>query len=106
MRQVSIMPIYVYEVIQPDGSPGDRFEVQQSMKEDPLQIHPQTGEPVRRVLLAPNLSTRHTPGSESKRLDNKNIEKAGFTKYEKDKLTGQYHRVAGKDGPETIKRPT
>lgn len=76
------------------------------MKDDPLQRHPDTGEPVRRVLQAPNLSTRHTPGSESKRLDNKNVEKAGFTKYEKDKLTGQYHRVAGKEGPATIKRPT
>lgn len=100
------MPVYVYEVIQADGRPGARFEHHQSMKDDPLQRHPDTGEPVRRVLQSPNLSTRHTPGSESKRLDNKNVEKAGFTKYEKDKLTGQYHRVAGKEGPATIKRPS
>lgn len=100
------MPIYVYEVIQPDGSGGARFEIQQSMKEAALCEHPRTGEPVRRVLLPPNLATRYTPGATSRKLDNHNLEKAGFTKYEKDKLTGQYHRVAGKDGPATIKRPS
>ena len=100
------MPVYVYEVHKTDGSYGPRFEIHQSMKDAPLEKHPETGEPVRRVLLAPNLSTRHTPGVERSRLDNKNLEKSGFTKYEKDKLTGQYHRVAGKDGPETIQRPT
>lgn len=100
------MPVYVYEVLEPDGSPGDRFEIHQSMKDAALKTHPETGKPVRRVLMAPNLSTRHTPGSEKSRLDNKNLEKSGFTKYEKDKLTGQYHRVAGRDGPDTIQRPT
>ena len=100
------MPVYVYEVIDEAGKPGTRFEVQQSMKEAPLSHHPATRQPVRRVLLAPNLSTRHTPGQESKRLDTRNVEKAGFTKYEKDKLTGQYHRVAGKEGPAVINRPS
>ncbi|MDP0501317.1 MAG: FmdB family transcriptional regulator [Verrucomicrobiota bacterium JB022] len=97
------MPIYVYEVVLPDGSGGDRFELQQSMKEAALTEHPLTGEPVRRVILSPNLSTKHTPGKEKSRLDNKNVEKAGFTKYERDKLTGTYHRVAGKQGPQTFK---
>ena len=100
------MPIYVYEVLKPDGSTGERFEVTQSMKEAALEIHPQTGEPVRRVLLPPNIGTRHTAGKTAARLDNKNLEKSGFTKYEKDKLTGQYHRVAGKAGPETINKPS
>jgi predicted nucleic acid-binding Zn ribbon protein len=99
------MPVYVYEVIQPDGRPGERFEVQQSMRDAPLDRHPATGQPVRRVLLPPNLATRHTPGSTKSRLDNRNLEKAGFTKYQKDKLTGRYHRVAGDKGPATIERP-
>jgi predicted nucleic acid-binding Zn ribbon protein len=45
------MTTYVYETIpaQP-GGPTKRFEVQQSMKDSPLTQHPQTGEPVRRVI--------------------------------------------------------
>ena len=41
--------IYVYETITP-GKPVRRFEVSQSMKDEPLRIHPETGEPVRRVI--------------------------------------------------------
>ncbi len=99
------MPVYVYEVIPADGSAGERFEVVQSMKDAPLSTHPETGQPVRRVILSPYLSSKHTPGKAKDRLDNKNLEKAGFTKYERDKLTGTYHRVAGKEGPDSFKRP-
>ena len=99
------MPIYVYEIVNPDGSGGDRFEIQQSMKDEALTEHPETGAVVRRVMLPPNLATRYTPGQTKDRLDNKNVEKAGFTKYEKDKSTGKYHRVAGKAGPEVITKP-
>jgi predicted nucleic acid-binding Zn ribbon protein len=43
------MPIYVYETT--DASkPARRFEVKQSMKDEPLRIDPATGEPVRRVI--------------------------------------------------------
>ena len=99
------MPIYVYETLPEDGSQGERFEINQSMREEALTHHPQTGVPVRRVLLPPNLASKHTPGKTRDRLDNKSVEKAGFTKYEKDKLTGKYHRVAGNKGPEVINRP-
>lgn len=91
------MPIYVYQVINPDGSEGECFEIEQSMKDDALTRHPQTGEPVRRVYQAPNLTTKYSPGATKSKLETKNVEKAGFTKYERDKLTGQYHRTAGKD---------
>jgi hypothetical protein len=30
-------------------------------------------------------------------LTNENVEKHGFTRYERDKLTGNYHKTAGKD---------
>lgn len=99
------MPIYVYEVVEPDGGGGERFELAQSMNDDALTTHPESGKPVRRVLQTPHLATRHTPGASRARLDNKNVEKAGFTKYERDKLTGTYHRVAGKEGPATFRRP-
>lgn len=45
------MATYVYETIPPrDGEAPRRFEVVQSMKEAPLTHHPDTGEPVRRVI--------------------------------------------------------
>lgn len=45
------MPTYVYEVLKPDGAAtGERFEVAQSMKDEPLKKHPETGAPVRRVI--------------------------------------------------------
>lgn len=99
------MPIYVYEVIEPEGGGGERFEIQQSMSAAPLTAHPVSGAPVRRIPQVPNLGTKHTPGGTKSRLENKNVERAGFTKYERDKLTGTYHRVAGKNGPETFRRP-
>jgi predicted nucleic acid-binding Zn ribbon protein len=45
------MATYVYETIprHPDELPV-RIEVVQSMKDRPLKRHPQTGEPVRRVI--------------------------------------------------------
>ncbi len=45
------MTTYVYETIpQKPGAKPKRFEVQQSMKDSPLTKHPETGEPVRRVI--------------------------------------------------------
>jgi predicted nucleic acid-binding Zn ribbon protein len=43
------MPIYVYETIDP-SKPARRFEVKQSMKDEPLRADPKTGELVRRVI--------------------------------------------------------
>ena len=93
------MPTYVYQVIKKDGSDGDIIEVEQHMEDPHLTIHPGTGEPVRRVYQPPNLGVKYTPGQTAKKLDNKNVERAGFTKYVKDKLTGTYHKVAGGQGP-------
>ncbi len=45
------MATYVYETIpEVEGEKPRRFEVRQSMKEDALTRHPDTGEPVRRVI--------------------------------------------------------
>lgn len=44
------MPIYEYETIPARaGDAPRRFEVRQSMSEEPLQTDPETGAPVRRV---------------------------------------------------------
>lgn len=45
------MATYVYETIpQFEGEKPKRFEVKQSMKDAPLTRHPDTGEPVQRVI--------------------------------------------------------
>ncbi len=41
------MPTYVYETI---GRPARRYEIKQSMKDDALRTHPETGEEIRRVI--------------------------------------------------------
>ncbi len=46
------MTTYVYETI--PSKPGEKpryFEIQQKMKDEPLTEHPDTGEPIRRVVL-------------------------------------------------------
>lgn len=45
------MTTYVYETVpdQPGVEPR-RFEVRQSMNDQPLTRHPETGEPVRRII--------------------------------------------------------
>ncbi|MBW7893571.1 MAG: zinc ribbon domain-containing protein [Opitutaceae bacterium] len=45
------MTTYVYETIPTKpGQKPRRFEVQQSMQEAPLTKHPETGEPVQRII--------------------------------------------------------
>jgi hypothetical protein len=46
------MPTYIYETVPADAStPVARFELQQKMSEAPLTAHPQTGEPIQRVIM-------------------------------------------------------
>ncbi len=43
------MATYIYETVDPNQPPR-QFELQQSMKDAPLTRHPETGEPIRRVI--------------------------------------------------------
>ena len=101
------MPTYTYEEILPDGNPGSRFEVIQAMSDAPLTQHPRTGKPIRKVLASPALNTRYSEKASQRALDNKNLTQKGFTQYEKDKLTGRYHKTAGNDprAPDIIEKP-
>ncbi len=49
------MPTYVYETLPADGTAPVRFEIQQRMADPPLTAHPESGEPVTRVMTAANL---------------------------------------------------
>ena len=91
------MPTYVYQIVNDDGTDGEIFEVQQSMSEPALTQHPKTGQELRRVYSPPNVSAKYTPGRTAKLTGSKSVENAGFTRYERDKLTGRYHKTAGKD---------
>ena len=97
------MPLYQYELINHDGSSGDQFELFQSMADEPLTKHPETGQPVRRVLCAPAIGGRWSDSAMSRSVaDDKKLDRLGFTKYVKSG-DGTYEKRAGK-GPDTISR--
>ena len=97
------MPTYVYEVIQEDGQPGERFEVVQAMTDDPLTEHPETGQPVRRLFVPFHVAGKHAPSKTDRNLaDDKKLERLGFTKYVKSG-DGTYDKVIG-DGPKSIQK--
>jgi hypothetical protein len=96
------MPIYVYEVVLPDGTGGEQFEVIQPMSAAALTAHPDTGKPVRRVFSAPNAPRAWTDAHAKAATSDKNLGAKGFTKYVKSG-DGTYEKTAG-DGPKQIKR--
>jgi len=96
------MPTYEYVIINDDGSEGERFEVVQSMKDDALTAHPETGQPVKRIISAPSLSLNHSDTADKSKLSDKNLDRLGFTKYQKSG-EGTWEKRAGK-GPDSITR--
>lgn len=96
------MPTYVYEILDKHGAgTGRTFEHVQSMKDAALTKHPKTGEAVRRVPQAPAIAGKMSPLKTKGVMDNKNLERLGFTKYER-KGKGYMERTAGKAGPRSI----
>lgn len=91
------MPTYLYCEVFPDGSDGETIEIERAINDPEPNRHPESGLPLRRVYCAPNLAMRYTAQAQKDSLSNERLEKLGFTKYQKDKLTGTYHKVAGKD---------
>ena len=96
------MPLYEYVVINDDGSAGESFEVLQKIADPPLKKHPATGKPVQRVMSAPSVKKSYSGGPIRGDISNKNLERLGFTKYQKSKQ-GTYEKILG-DGPDLIKR--
>lgn len=46
------MPVYVYQSVpQREDEPTERFEIYQSIHAEPLKVHPETGVPLRRVIM-------------------------------------------------------
>jgi predicted nucleic acid-binding Zn ribbon protein len=96
------VPVYVYQEILDDGSAGDVFEVLQRMVDEPLLTHPTTGKPVRRVLQPPGIPFKSGGPSKQPSLDDGNLARLGFTKYQK-ASDGRYEKAVG-NGPELLKR--
>lgn len=95
------MPMYTYQIINDDGSDGNTFDVLRGMNEPPLTHHPETGQPVKRIYEPVHIAgLTHQLHSKS-RLSDKNLERQGFTKYQRNGK-GHYERTVGKGGPETL----
>jgi len=95
------MPTYLYELLDKSGRPtGETFEAVQMMKDPPLSKQPETGKPCRRAIVAPAIAGKWS-GAKKDTLSNKNLERLGFTKYER-KGNGYMERTAGKAGPRSI----
>jgi len=86
------MPTYVYRIIRPTG-PEELFEIRQPITAPALTVHPETGEPVERVILPPQIGK----GAQG----NAEIAGAGFTKYKR-MSDGTYERQAGTGGPKHV----
>lgn len=104
------MPIYVYEFVDEQGAGGETFEIVQRISDPPLTTHPETGEPVRRVIQPPFIGgswSDHAMHKSSR--DNKKLDRLGFTKYVKagdgiyEKQAGPGPRVISKDQPITAR---
>ena len=96
------MPLYEYVILNDDGSEGETFEVLQKIADPPLKRHPESGQPVRRIMSSPSVKKPYSGGPIKGDISNKNLEKLGFTKYQKSK-TGTYEIILG-DGPDIVKR--
>lgn len=93
------MPVYLYEVV----STGEIIEIEHGINDTPPSSHPETGEPLRRVYTAPNLSTRYTPGHTKNLLSDASLKKTGFTKYVRDPVSRRYNRTVGNFGPSQLR---
>ncbi len=98
------MPVYVYAVVDTDGSKRDHFEVRQRMSDDKLTHHPLTGEPVVRVPQVPNLVLNQAGRSSSSQEATDKLVGKGFTRYERS--GSGYVKTGGPaSAPDRIERP-
>ncbi|MDX1459565.1 MAG: zinc ribbon domain-containing protein [Xanthomonadales bacterium] len=91
------MPIYAYEPETTDRTCANchkGFEHLQRSSDEPLRACLDCGNPVRRVISAPNIA------ASGPSLDSQNVERHGFTRYERAEK-GVYEKTAGK-GPDII----
>ena len=98
------MPIYMYEVVTDGPNEHETFEVLQDLHEPPLETHPKTGLPVRRIISAPAVVGSTRSQHDRNILSAGNIAAKGFSRYER-VGDGTYARTAGTQGPKTFRKP-
>lgn len=99
------MPLFCYRVLN-GKQPEELIEVEQSLDSPPLTHHPVTSEKIVRVVQSSNLVLQHGDRMESKKLTADNLEKHGFSVYEKNSDGSKYQRTIGKSGPDSIPPPS
>lgn len=95
------MPLYTYQIVNEDGTPGETFEVMRKMSDPPLERHPETGQKVQRVYKPVHIAGFGSDLHKKTLLSDKNLEKHGFTAYRRNGK-GHYERTAGSQGPDNI----
>jgi hypothetical protein len=90
------MPVFKYLVINDSHIP-EFIEVEQTLDEAALAIHPLTGEPIQRVPTKPSLSLNHSTAIENKILSPDNLEKNGFSILERNDSNHWYTQTCGKN---------
>jgi predicted nucleic acid-binding Zn ribbon protein len=94
------MPIYVYEALTQDGSDGETFELLQSMSAEPLTVHPETGQAIRRIPARTAIGGTWSDGAMKQSISDEKLKRHGFTKYVKSG-DGTYEKTLG-SGPSMI----
>lgn len=92
------MPMYVYDILNAEGAVCGSFEIIQKITAEPLTKHPETGQTLRMKMQAPFVGKKTNGELPKSDLSDRNLEKLGFTKYQK-KRQGGYEKVVG-DGPD------
>jgi predicted nucleic acid-binding Zn ribbon protein len=94
------MPVYTYQIINDDGTPGESFETVHGMNDPPLTVHPETGQPVQRIYTAPHIAGWSNSRKAKELTSDSNLEKHGFTKYVRNGK-GHYEKHTGQ-GPDSL----
>lgn len=89
-QEIPTMPIYEYRATKESNCSFCKagFDRLQKLSDAPITTCPQCRQPVRRVISAPNLGKADTS------LERGNLEKHGFTRYERAEK-GVYEKTAG-----------
>jgi predicted nucleic acid-binding Zn ribbon protein len=88
------MPIYKYLVLD-KGISKEYIEVEQSLTDAPLDKHPFTGKPIKRIIISPTLTLKHSSLREKKTLSADNLQKHGFSVLEKNGSAAEYFQTIG-----------
>lgn len=94
------MPIYTYQIINDDGSPGETFDVIHGMNDPPLSVDPKSGKKVQRVFQPPHIAGWAESHQARQLASDENAARHGFTKYVRSGK-GHYEKRCG-EGPNEI----